>query len=144
MQRNLLLDSLRPMLAVVILLTVSCIAGAADFVVVANTSIAQSEVSSDDLKQIFLGSKTSLAGAGVEPVLGQQGTAHEAVLGLTGKSDTALRNHFKSLVFTGKGAMPKAFPTDVAIVQYVAKTKGAIGYISPATPVTGVKQLAVK
>ena len=61
-----------------------------------------------------------------------------------GKSDQALRNHFKTLVFTGKGAQPKAFANDADVVKYVAATKGAIGYVSESADVSGVKKIQVK
>ena len=89
------------------------------------------ELSSADVKEIFLGAKTSVGGGDVEPVLAKSGAAHDAFLkAYVGKSDQGLANHFKSLVFTGKGSMPKAFATDAEIVKYVVATKGAIGYIS--------------
>jgi len=60
-----------------------------------------------------------------------------------GKSDQALRNYFKTLVFTGKGSMPKSFPSDAEIIKYVAKTPGAIGYVSASTDAAGVKKIAI-
>jgi len=61
-----------------------------------------------------------------------------------GKSDSALRNQFKTLVFTGKGTMPKSFKTDAQIVQYVAKTKGAVGYVAAASATADVKKISLK
>jgi TonB family protein len=46
-------------------------------------------------------------------------------------------------VFTGKGAMPKALRSDVEVVAYVAKTRGAIGYVSSTSTLDGVRTLAV-
>jgi ABC-type phosphate transport system substrate-binding protein len=119
---------------------------ASDVFIVANPSVKASEVSADELKLVFLGTKTSLGdGSAVEPVLAQAGAAHEAFLKTyVGKSDPALRNHFKSLVFTGKGSMPKSFASDAEIVAHVSKTKGAIGYLSAAPAAGGVKRLTVK
>jgi ABC-type phosphate transport system substrate-binding protein len=119
---------------------------ASDVVVVANPSVKASEVSQEELKLVFLGTKTSLAdGSAVEPVLAQSGPAHDSFLKTyVGKSDPALRNHFKSLVFTGKGSMPKSFASDADIVAHVAKTKGAIGYLAAAPANPGVKRLTVK
>jgi ABC-type phosphate transport system substrate-binding protein len=119
---------------------------ASDVVIVANPSVKASEVSAEELKLVFLGTKTSLGdGSAVEPVLAQAGAAHEAFLKTyVGKSDPALRNHFKSLVFTGKGSMPKTFNSDADIVAHVAKTKGAIGYLAAAPAAGGVKRLTVK
>ncbi len=117
-----------------------------DVVVVANPSVKSSEVSADEVKLVFLGQKTSLSdGSSVEPVLAQGGAAHEAFLKTyVGKTDPALRNHFKSLVFTGKGSMPKSLASDADIVAYVTKTKGAIGYVSAAASVGGAKKLTIK
>jgi ABC-type phosphate transport system substrate-binding protein len=120
-------------------------AGAADVQVIANSSIAATEISAAEVRDVFLGAKTSVAGGEVEPVLAKGGAAHEAFLKLyVGKSDQGLRNHFKSLVFTGKGAMPKSFATDADVVKYVATTKGAIGYVGAGAETAGVKTLAVK
>jgi ABC-type phosphate transport system substrate-binding protein len=130
-----------------LLLVAVCLAqvSASDVQLIANSSVTASELSADDVKEIFLGTKTAVGGGEVEPVLGKAGVAHEAFLKLyVGKSDQGLRNHFKSLVFTGKGAMPKSFASDAEIVKYVATTKGAIGYVSGAAEATGVKKLAVK
>ena len=128
------------------LLVFSAAACLAEVVIVANPSVKATAVSADELKQVFLGSKATLVdGSAVEPVLAQAGSAHEAFLkSYVGKSDPALRNHFKSLVFTGKGSMPKSFATDAEIVAFIAKTKGAIGYLGAAPAGGGVKLLTVK
>jgi len=118
----------------------------AEVAVVANASVGVSEISADELKRVFLGAKSALSdGSAVEPVLLQSGAAHELFLKeYVGKTDAALRNHFKSLVFTGKGSMPKSFASDADVVAYVAKTKGAIGYVGNAAAAAGVKRLSVK
>ena len=116
---------------------------AADIQVIANSSVAD-EISAADVKEIFLGAKDSVSGAAVVPVLGG-GATHEAFLkAYVGKSDAALRNHYKSLVFTGKGSMPKAFASDAEVAKYVASTKGAIGYVSAGFQPSGVKTIHVK
>ncbi len=127
-------------------LLITTSAFAADVKVIANSSVGASEISSDDLKQVFLETKTSLPGAGhVEPVLAKSGAAHDEFLkDYVSKSDSALSTYYRSLAFTGKGAMPKSFGSDADIVSYVAKTKGAIGYVGSATATAGVKTLAVK
>ena len=118
---------------------------AADVVVVANPGVAVSEVSAADLKEIFLGAKTAVGGSDVQPVLAESGAAHEAFLkSYVGKSEQALKVHFKSLVFTGKGSMPKSFGSDAEIVKYVAATKGAMGYVSAGAEGAGVKTISVK
>jgi hypothetical protein len=121
-------------------------ARAADIKVIANSSVGASSVSSDELKGVFLATKSSLSdGSHVEPVLLKSGAVHEAFLkDYVGKTDSALETYYRSLVFTGKGSMPKAFATDAEVVGYVEKTKGAIGYVGTATTTGGTKVLDVK
>jgi ABC-type phosphate transport system substrate-binding protein len=40
--------------------------------------------------------------------------------------------------------MPKTLAADAEVVAYVAKTRGAIGYVSAAASTAGVKTLDVK
>ena len=127
----------------------SCAASAAlaaDLKVIANPSVGVSSVSASDLKDVFLITRTSLSdGSHVEPVLESGGPVHEAfVKEYLGKSDSALQTYYRSLVFTGKASMPKTLHTDADVVAYVAKTKGAIGYVSAATSTSGVKTVEVK
>jgi hypothetical protein len=117
----------------------------ADVKVIANPSIGASEMSSDDLKAVFLSVKTSIAGSQVEPVLGKSGRAHDLFLkAYLGKSDATLIAYFRGLVFTGKAAMPKVCDSDAEIVAYVAKTRGAVGYIDAAVAAQGTKTIAIK
>jgi ABC-type phosphate transport system substrate-binding protein len=118
---------------------------AADIQVIANPNIGVAELTTGELNDIFLGSKTAVGGGAVEPVFEQSGATHELFLKTyLGKSDTALRNHFKTMVFTGKGAQPKAFASDAEVLKYVMSTKGAIGYVSAAFDAAGVKKIQVK
>jgi hypothetical protein len=121
-------------------------AWAADIKVIANSSVGASSVSSDELKGVFLATKSSLSdGSHVEPVLLKSGAVHEAFLkDYVGKTDSALETYYRSLVFTGKGSMPKAFASDAEVVAFVEKTKGAIGYVASGTSPGGAKVLEVK
>jgi len=121
-------------------------ASAAELKVIANPSVGTSSVSADELKGVFLATKTSLSdGSHVEPVLEKGGVTHEAFLKeYLGKTDAALQTYYRSLVFTGKASMPKTVGADAEVVAYVAKTKGAIGYVGAGASTAGVKTLEVK
>ena len=121
-------------------------ASAADIKVIANPSVGAASVSADEIKGVFLATKTSLSdGSHVEPVLEKDGPAHQAFLKeYIGKTDSALETYYRSLVFTGKASMPKTLGADAEVVAYVAKTKGAIGYVSAGAGTAGVKVLDVK
>jgi ABC-type phosphate transport system substrate-binding protein len=119
---------------------------ASDLKIIANPSVGTASVSADELKGIFLATKSSLSdGSHVEPVLEKGGATHEAfVREYLGKTDAALQTYYRSLVFTGKASMPKTVGSDTEVVAYVAKTKGAVGYIGGGTTTAGVKTLEVK
>jgi hypothetical protein len=119
---------------------------AEDLKVIGNPSIAESSISADELKGVFLMTKTSLHdGTHVEPVLLKGGAAHASFLReYLGKTDSALETYYRSLVFTGKASMPKILASDAEVEAYVAKTKGAVGYVSASSPGAGVKTLEVK
>ena len=114
--------------------------------VIANPSVREDTISANELRSVFLEEKSSLSdGSHAEPVIEKGGAAHEAFLKeYLDKNNSALQTYYRSLVFTGKGSMPKAMASDAEVVAYVAKTKGAIGYVSSDTATEGVKTLQVK
>lgn len=118
----------------------------AQVIVIANSSVKATEVTKNDLRDVFTGAATELKdGSRVVPILLKAGTAHmEFLQAYIGKSDTAYRAGWRSLVFSGQASMPKILDGDTAVVEFVTHNVGAIGYISKATPHTGVKVIAVK
>lgn len=117
----------------------------AQVIVIANPNVKASEVSKNDLKDVFTGATTSLGGANVVPILLKAGTAHEEFLqAYIGKNDTAYRAGWRSLVFSGQASMPKSVDGDAAVVDFVLHNSGAIGYVSKASPHEGVKVLTVR
>jgi hypothetical protein len=118
---------------------------AADVKVIANNSVSANSISAGDLKDVFLLDKDSIGGSHVEPVLQNAGATHDAFLkAYLGKPNSVLQAFYRSLVFTGKASMPKVTAADAEAVAYVAKTKGAIGYVSAGASSEGVKTLEVK
>ena len=113
--------------------------------IIANPSVKADSISSEELKSVFLEERSSLNdGSRVEPVISKGGPTHEAfVRQYLGKSDADLQTYYRSLVFTGKGSMPKMVASDTEIAAYVGRTRGAIGYVSPETSTEGVKTLSV-
>jgi ABC-type phosphate transport system substrate-binding protein len=125
----------------------SCsLAKAQDVVVIVNNGVKATGASKDDIAGVFTGDKSSLGdGSKVTPVTLKAGAAHEAFLKeYIGKSDAAYRTAWRSLVFTGQGSMPKTVDSEAAMVDYVAATPGAIGYVSKGTEHDKVKTLPIK
>jgi TonB family protein len=131
------------MAGVVLFASVSALAG--NVRIIANPSVKAEAISASEVKSVFLGERNSLRdGTHVEPVLSKGGPAHEAfVRDYLATNDEALQNYYRSLVFTGRGLMPKALHSDAEVVAYVAKTRGAIGYVSSTATLDGVRTLAV-
>lgn len=126
-----------------VLLVAKAVAG--EIKVIANQSVRVDTISAEELKSVFLEERHSLGdGTHVEPVLAPQGAAHETFLKqYLSKSDDALQTYYRSLAFTGRGSIPKALASDIQVVAYVARTRGAIGYVGSDVRTDGVKILAV-
>jgi TonB family protein len=117
---------------------------ATDVKVIANSSVKADMISAGELKRVFLEEKISLDGTHVEPVLEKNGPVHEAFLReYLGMSEDDLQAYYGTLAFTGRGSKPKALGSDAEVVAYVARTRGAIGYVSSAASAEGVKTLAI-
>lgn len=119
---------------------------AQEVVVIVNNGVKATGASSDDIRGVFTGDKSSLGdGSHVTPVTLKGGAAHDAFLkAYVGKGDAAYRTAWRSLVFTGQGSMPKTVDSEAAMVDYIAATPGAIGYVAKATEHEKVKTLAIK
>ena len=117
---------------------------AADIKVIANGSVKADMISASEVKSVFLEEYSSLNGTHVEPVLEKDGPVHEAFLHeYLGGTDDDLQNYYRALVFSGRGSMPKQLGSDAEVVAYVARTKGAIGYVSAETIGEDVKTLTI-
>ena len=118
----------------------------AQVVVIANNSVKSTEVSKADLRDAFTGAASTFKdGSHVVPVLLKGGAVHDEFLtAFVGKPDSAFKASWRSLVFSGQANMPKSVDTDAAVVDFVAHTPGAIGYIGKSSPHDGVKILTVR
>lgn len=120
--------------------------GLIQVLIIANPNIKGAEFSTSDLRDVFTGASSTLKGiAPIGPVLLKESSTHQEFLTLyIGKSDSAFRATWRSLIFSGQGTMPRTLDSETAVVEYVAHTPGAIGYINRSTPHEGVKILAVR
>ena len=114
--------------------------------IIVNSSVKISEISKADLRDLFTGaSSTYKNGARAVVVNLKGGPVRDTFLkNFVGKSDAAYSAAWRVIVFSGQGMMPKSFPTEEALVEYVASVPGAIGYVGEATEHENVKSLTVK
>ncbi len=125
---------------------VSILNAYADVVIIANQSVASEVLTQSALKDIFLGNTLKWDNnEKINIVVQRKSEAHdEFVKKITKKSSSQFKNYWKKMVFTGKGSAPKSFKEVSGLIEYVAKTEGAIGYISAEDGTEGVKVITIK
>ena len=113
--------------------------------IVANPHLKADTITTEELQSLFLEQTRSLRdGSHVEPVQERTGVTRDLFLSEYLDRDAAeIRDYYLRLAFTGKGSVPREFNSDAEVIAYVAKTKGAIGYVSTNTSSEGVKTLVV-
>jgi hypothetical protein len=120
-------------------------ASAQDVILVANKTVQISKIRDADVRAIFVGEKTKFSdGSHAVPVTLKGGPAHEVFLkNYIRENPEEFWAQWRKAVFTGQGAMPRAFDSESALILYVAATPGALGYVSRFSAGDEVKSLAV-
>jgi hypothetical protein len=138
------MNKTRYLIPLLVLIGCCSAARAQDVVLVANKSVQISAIKITDVRAIFTGAKTRFAdGSHAVPVLLRGGPVHEVFLkNYVGESPDEFRVRWQKAVFTGEGAMPKTFSSESALIEYVAATPGALGYVSRISPQDDVKAIS--
>ena len=138
--------------AVLILLAVSfgfmIEAEAADeeILIIVNEETSIKNLSLNMLVDIYTNNKTKWdGGEKIYVTMLKTGPVHEAfsnqVIGIAPKK---LISIWKKVIFTGLGTPPKVVSTGDEMIQYVASTKGAVGYISASAQPENVTVFKLK
>lgn len=133
-------------IVVMLVLTNTPPARAAEILVIAHKSVPVERLEREAIAEIYLGTKTKWEdGATIRVVMLKKGTTHETfVQDIVNTTPAKLRDLWKKVVFTGTGTPPKIVKTEADLVEFVAETKGAIGYIDAATPHEEVTVIALE
>ncbi len=120
--------------------------GAEDLLVIANSNVPFDGLKRTTIANIYKAEETKWDnGESIIVVMHKKGLIHnkfaEDIVGIT---HTKLRDIWRNIIFTGLGKPPRIFRNETDLVEYVCKTKGAIGYISASTPHTRVKVISIK
>jgi len=120
-------------------------ATAQDVMIVVNKGTSISEITIGQLRDIFTGTRSRFNNGGrALPVLLKGGAVHEVFLHhYVGDSPEEFRLRWRKAVFTGQGSMPREFATEAAMLEYVAATPGAIGYVSRVVDPQAVKVVTI-
>jgi hypothetical protein len=140
---------MRPYLIVLLVLGLSVSLSAqepGEFVVIANPGRSEVSLSHDEVSRIFLRKEPSWPRGGDARPVDQN-------------ADLPIRDHFSRVmherrvqsvllywqqqVFSGRGFPPPVMQSDAEVIDYVARTPGAIGYVSSGIRLAGVKSLRV-
>ena len=121
-------------------------AWAEDYVVIANKSVAAAGLSKSDAQSIFVGDKTRWEdGKPIEFAIIESGEVQRTFFqDVIGKTPSQFDSYWKRLVFTGKASAPKAFGDEKKMLEFVAATPGAVGFVSAGKVDPSVKTLSIK
>lgn len=113
--------------------------------IIVNAKSSAPSLDDDDMRSYFLGKKTTWSdGSRVVVVVLRDGASHDALLKLLGKSSSQFSTGWKKLIFTGKGAMPEQVDSEDELVEFVARTPGAIAFVDAGKVKDGVKAVSIK
>lgn len=117
----------------------------AEVTIIANQNVATDTISQDHLKHIFLGNRVKWQdGERIHFVLSGDSSTHQAFLrSYVGRSSSQFQMHWRNMVFTGKGRMPRTLENNQAVIDFVANTEGAVGYVTSPPESNSVKVLMV-
>ena len=117
-----------------------------DVLIITNPDTELSSLKKKEVKDIFTGKKTLWNGSGkiIIAVLKNSDVHREFLWQFVRKTPAQFRNYWRRKVFTGEGKLPKFFNNEAELVDFVARTKGAVGYISsPSPPDKNVKTISI-
>ena len=60
------------------------------------------------------------------------------------RSVSAVKSYWQQMVFSGQNIPPPEFDSDDQVVKFVLKNPGAVGYVSAAANIEGVKVLSLR
>ena len=117
----------------------------ADVTIIANPDVPADTISQTNLKNIFLGNRVKWSnGDRIDFALCGNEALHQSFLRTyVGRTSSQFQMHWRNMVFTGKGRMPQTLNSEQAVIDYVANTAGAVGYVSTPPASADVKTLTV-
>ncbi|MDY6904927.1 MAG: hypothetical protein SWH61_09590 [Thermodesulfobacteriota bacterium] len=117
----------------------------ADVTIIANSGVPADTISKMHLEEIYLGKRNKWPdNSPIRYILTGDSVVHQAFLRIyLHRSPTQFEMHWRNMIFTGQGIKPLSLPSDQAVIDYVAATPGAVGYVSAPPDAANVKTITV-
>ena len=117
-----------------------------DILIIVNPGVLTDDISQPVISDIYHGYKRRWDnGQKIRVVMFKEGATHEVFAeSMVQLSPEKLKTLWKKYIFSGTGTPPKVLLSEKKCVEYIAATKGAIGYISSATSYDGVKVIEIR
>lgn len=130
-------------------LVVACLSTVAfggEYVVITNSGSSLGDVSKAELKRVYTGKVTDIAGNNVKiaNLSLDNPTAESFLQEITGKGSSDYKSHWMALQIRGGSTAPLVKKTPDAMISFVKESVDNVGYVPKDTPVEGVKVLTVK
>jgi len=115
-----------------------------EILIITNPNIQISALKKKDIQEIFTGKKTRWNNDKkiIIATLENSKTHQEFMRDFVKKTPFQFKNYWRQKVYSGEGMLPKTFKDEENLIQFVAETEGAIGYISTRTEKT-VKMITI-
>jgi ABC-type phosphate transport system substrate-binding protein len=115
-------------------------------VVIAHKDVTDSGLPASDIQDVYLGKKTKWKdNTDLKPAQLKDSAAMDEFLKIYVKRSKRLyQNHWNKMIFTGQGVPPKLFENEKDLLDYVATTKGALGYVTRGADTKNVKVIEIK
>ena len=103
-------------------------------VVIANKNVVEASLAQKDIESIFLGKKTKWDNKDKITIYTLEADdVHKSFLNdFVNTTPAKFKSHWKKQVFTGKADQPAEYKTEAEMLERVANTNGAVGYVSVA------------
>jgi len=116
-----------------------------EVIIITNKSVPVDQLNQEEVKNIFIGKITRWDDSQkVKFVILSNSKVHIGFLKkFVKRTPEQYSRHWKKQIFTGKGNKPRSFKTQESLIDYVANTKGAIGYVSQGVISDRIKVIRV-
>lgn len=118
----------------------------ADVLIIANKDLPENTLSQQEIREIFLGKRVQWSdNSRIRFATLRTAEIHSMFLEQYVKmSEADWKIFWKRMVFTGRGLPPETIATEAELIDFVSKTKGAVGYVSSDGMAKNTEKDAVK